>query len=226
MAGLPTNAPAKTDLINSTFVFKQGDDTKTGKLTLQKFVGDIESVDDPQAFLNEIADTQGTSEGDATRKQYATNNVIADGDSQKAAIEKFDVQVQTNINNIVTNQTNIAANLVLITNNTRTTFANEAIAASGEITKSDVLLDQIRRVSGDSAPQTSSTTPFGDCTNTVDGVTITLRGTDATNTVTIENNDIQFGCILNGNAELGIYAQIVLMYDAVLERWIEQQRNF
>lgn len=226
MAGLPTNAPAKTDLLNATYVFKEGDDTKTGKLTLQKNVGDPNAVDDPQQFLQDLADTQGTSENDASRKDYATNNFITNGDSQKTAIEKFDVQMKTNRDDIDSNDVDIANNVVNITNNTRTVFANESIIASGEIAKNDDLFNQVRRVSGDSAPQVCSNTPFGDCTNTVDGVKIILRGTDATNTVTITNNDVQFGCILNGDAELGIYAQIELMYDAVLERWIEQQRNF
>lgn len=110
MAGLPTNAPAQTQLVNETFVFKEGDDTKTGKLTLQKFAGDTEAVDDPQNFLNEIADTQGTSEGDVNRKVYATNNFIADADSQKECIEKFDVQMQTNRDDIDSNDIDIATN--------------------------------------------------------------------------------------------------------------------
>lgn len=110
MAGLPTNAPARTDLVNATFVFKEGDDTKTGKLSLQKSAIDTEKIDDPQQFINDIADTQGITENDANRKDYATNNFIANGDSQKAAIEKFDVQMKTNRDDIDSNDVDIAQN--------------------------------------------------------------------------------------------------------------------
>ncbi len=109
MAGLPLNAPAKTSLVNSTFVFKNEDDIKTGKLTLQKDSLDVDKIDDSQQFINDIADTQGITENDANRKDYATENIIADGDSQKVCIEKFDVQVKTNIDDIATNQSEIQA---------------------------------------------------------------------------------------------------------------------
>jgi hypothetical protein len=113
-----------------------------------------------------------------------------------------------------------------INNNTRLIVSNEAISASGTITKDDNILTQVRRVSGDSAAVTTSTTPFGSSASTSDGVVIILRGFDATNTVTIEHNDIQYGAILNGDATLGLYDQLELMYDSTAERWIEQKRNF
>ena len=109
MAGLPLNAPAKTSLLNSTYVFKNEDDIKTGKLTLQKNASDTEKIDDPQQFINDIADTQGITENDANRKDYATENFISDGDSQKTCIEKFDVQMKTNRDDIDTNQSEIQA---------------------------------------------------------------------------------------------------------------------
>ena len=90
----------------------------------------------------------------------------------------------------------------------------------------DKVFEQIRRVSGDGSPQTASSTPFGDSSATEDGITIVLRGTDSTNTITIENNDAQYGAILNGDATLQNYFEIELMYDAIAERWIEQRRNF
>lgn len=109
MAGLPLNAPAKTSLVNETFVFKNEDDVKTGKLTIQKDAADVTKIDNIQDFVNEIADTTGHTEDDPTRKDYASNNYIADGDNQKVCIEKFDVQMKANADNIQTNATDIQA---------------------------------------------------------------------------------------------------------------------
>lgn len=104
--------------------------------------------------------------------------------------------------------------------------ANQLLIASDTINKSDNKYKQVRRLSGSGAAITTATTPFGDSSNTLDGTVIILRGTDSTNTVTVENQDIQYGVILNGNATLQNYYEIELMYDAIAERWIEQRRNF
>lgn len=48
-------------------------------------------IDNTQRYINEIADSDGTvGEGDATRKAYSSNLVVADGDSRKVAIQKLD----------------------------------------------------------------------------------------------------------------------------------------
>ena len=73
---------------------------------------------------------------------------------------------------------------------------------------------------------TLSVTPFGIVdTLFTDGQTVTLIGTDDTNSVTIVNNDAAFGCVLNGNVELIKYAVVVLRYDATFQRFIEVTRN-
>lgn len=214
-------------MANSTFLDKTIDDIKSGKLTLRKSASDPTEIDDAQVFINEIGTIIGiTGESDPNANTYSSEVIIANGDNRKVAIGKLDAQVSTNQTNIATNTSNISTINSSVTNNTRTTYVNEAITASGSITKDDNILTQVRRVSGDGGAITVSTTPFGSSASTVDGVVIILRGTDATNTVTIENNDIQYGAILNGNATLGLYDQLELMYDSVVERWIEQKRNF
>ncbi|MGB0452609.1 MAG: hypothetical protein ACPGJV_02760 [Bacteriovoracaceae bacterium] len=76
------------------------------------------------------------------------------------------------------------------------------------------------------ASQTLSTTPFGsDDSSFLDGMLVTLIGTSDTNTTTIEHNDIDYGCILNGNITLSKFAIITLAYDLTFKRFIEVSRN-
>lgn len=171
-------------------------------------------------YINELADTIGQiGEGDPDRKNYANTNYISNGDAYKVSIENLDAQAAVNAGNITTNLNSIIAL-------TPTTYVNEAVADTSAITKVDNVYKQIRRVSGDAAPITVSTTPFGSSASTLDGLVIILRGTDNTNTVTITNNDIQYGAILNGDAVLSRFDELELMYDSIEERWIEQRRNF
>lgn len=210
-----------SSVANATFLDKTIDDLKKGVLGLYKVSpGEADAVTDVQVFLNEQADVSGIAgEGDATAKTYSSQEIIADGDDRKVAIGKLDAQVKINLD---TNN----AQAILITNNTRIVVANEAIVDTGTISKSDVIYNQVRRVSGDGAAVTTANAPFGDSSATVDGTIIVLRGTDSTNTITIPSQDIQYGCILNGDATLENYYEIELMYDAVAQRYIEQRRNF
>lgn len=101
--------------------------------------------------------------------------------------------------------------------------ANQAIAASGQITVQNVSLQHLK-VSGDSGAQSASTTPF---TGTLpDRAIIIVQGTDSTNTLTLSNNDAAGGCILNGDAVLAEYYILKLLYDADANRYIELERNF
>lgn len=102
--------------------------------------------------------------------------------------------------------------------------ATQAISASGTITL-DSSLDQILKVQGDGAPVTASSTPFG-TTPPSTGTVIVVSGADDTNTVTLEHNDSTNGCILNGDATLGAYDAITLVYNSASERYEELSRNF
>lgn len=100
MPKISFRAPLTSAGANAAFIFKDEDDVKTGQLTFRKFVGDPEEIADIQQSINEIFDTQGTGEGDPNRKIYSSTEFIANGDSQKTAIEKLDAQVKINEDNI------------------------------------------------------------------------------------------------------------------------------
>ena len=104
------------------------------------------------------------------------------------------------------------------------TVATETIAASGTITVPSASQNLVRVV-GDGAAVSASTTPFG-VTPPANGVVITVMGTDGTNTVTLTHNDAADGCVLNGNATLGAYDCITLIYLETEDRYVELTRNF
>lgn len=106
------------------------------------------------------------------------------------------------------------------------TQLTESISASGEVSSSTVQQFQYRRVQGDAAPVSASSTPFGSTGGWLDGTTIRLVGVDDTNTVTISNNDASKGCLLNGEAVLKRGYVLELQYDSVLDRFIEINRNW
>ena len=99
------------------------------------------------------------------------------------------------------------------------------IAAAGTIGASSESANQMLRVAGSGAAVTTAAEPFGTGTF-VDGATIKIVGTDSTNTVTIENQDVAKGAILNGDATLLQYYILTLVYDATQDRFIEVSRNF
>jgi len=104
--------------------------------------------------------------------------------------------------------------------------ATEAIGASGEISSS-ANIKQIRRVAGNAGAQTASNTPFGTTTtNFVDGMEITLIGTDNTNTLTINAVDTAWGVQSpTGTIVLGQYYAITYICDTTAQRFIEKSRN-
>jgi len=104
-------------------------------------------------------------------------------------------------------------------------FATETISAAGTISSTSSGI-QSRPVVGDGGAVTASGTPFGTSINWQNGTMIVLRGTDATNTVRIDHNDVTDGAILNGTATLGENDILSLVYDSNAERWIEVSRNF
>lgn len=103
--------------------------------------------------------------------------------------------------------------------------SNENIGVGGTVTISLTNGLQYRIITGNGAAVTASTTPFGSSAPTA-GVVIRLRGGSDTNTVTITNNNAAKGCIMNGNAILGLYDIIEFQYDSTADRWIEVSRNF
>lgn len=106
-----------------------------------------------------------------------------------------------------------------------TTTANENISASGTISSSTTVGQQYRRISGNGAAVTTSTTPFGAVGGWNDGLVIQLVGGSSTNTVTIPHNDAAKGAILAGNCTLAQYDVLTLQYDSTADRWIEVSRS-
>lgn len=76
-----------------------------------------------------------------------------------------------------------------------------------------------------SGPVTLSTTPFGS-TPPNDGTVIRLICTSSSNTVSLTNNDIANGAILNGNVTLYRFNMIEFQYMSSLARYVETGRNF
>jgi hypothetical protein len=106
-----------------------------------------------------------------------------------------------------------------------TTYSNENISASGSVTSSTSVQMQMRRITGNGAAVTTSTTPFGSGGGWTDGTIIRLIGQSLTNTVTVPHNDAAIGAILNGSAELAAYDSLDLQYDSTADRWIEVARS-
>ena len=96
---------------NADYLLKTEDDLITGILSLEQGTTLNSYISDLQGHLYTMADIIGiVGENDPNAKIYANTNYIADGDSRKVCIEKLDAQAKVNTDNI-------AANLVLITNN-------------------------------------------------------------------------------------------------------------
>jgi hypothetical protein len=104
-------------------------------------------------------------------------------------------------------------------------YALASYAASATITIADDM-NQLRRVQSTGGAITLSTTPFGTSpANFADGQIISLEGESSTNTVEVTHNDIQYGCLINGNFTLEKGSVISLRYNENLERFIEIYRN-
>jgi hypothetical protein len=80
---------------NNTFVDKTIDDTKTGKLALQKNVGDPTAISDLQVYINFLASVLGVNgEADPNANVYSSNNYINDGDDRKVVIGDIDAAIK------------------------------------------------------------------------------------------------------------------------------------
>jgi hypothetical protein len=82
---------------------------------------------------------------------------------------------------------------------------------------------KVRVQSGLTPVATLSTTPFG-TTAPLDGTEVVLVGISSTNIVAITVADIAKGFVGNGDVELYKGSTLTVIYDAVLDRWIEKAR--
>ena len=89
--------PVSASVTNAAYISRLTDSDTIAKVTLANL--DVESgatITNTQRLINEVADVQGnTGEGDATAKDYSSNNVVANGDDRKVAIGKLDATFDT-----------------------------------------------------------------------------------------------------------------------------------
>lgn len=83
--------PVKAQVVNDAFMSRKVDTSTIGKVQLAKPSGSGPIINDTQKFINQLASTLGTFEGDTSSLDYATNHVVVDGDPYKVAIERIDV---------------------------------------------------------------------------------------------------------------------------------------
>ena len=100
------------------------------------------------------------------------------------------------------------------------------ISNSDQVTLDEIVMTQYVRIQGAGSATTINSLPFGNTITPQDYSEIVLVGQDNTNTVTVEHNDVDYGCLLNGNATLQLGYMLVLIYDDNLKRYIEKSRNF
>lgn len=99
-----------------------------------------------------------------------------------------------------------------------------ALNNGSTITLSNTDTNQIILVQGNSGPITLNSLPLSG--TVADGTQIRIIGNHSDNTVELTSNDIAKGLILNGNAVLGKYNVITLIFNQALNRYIETSRNF
>lgn len=100
------------------------------------------------------------------------------------------------------------------------------ILDAGQISLDPIIETQYVRIQGAGSATTINSLPFGNTITPQDYSEIILVGQDDTNTVTIDHNNSDYGCLLNGNATLQLGYMLVLIYDDNLKRYIEKSRNF
>jgi hypothetical protein len=97
--------------------------------------------------------------------------------------------------------------------------------SSDQIVLPDLVGKLFFPVQGNSGSILLNSLPFS-YSNIIDGCTITLFGLDNTNNVSIIFNDSSGGCLLNGNATLGLGNSLTVQYIESIDRFIEVSRNF
>ena len=192
--------------------FNKGLASKTSSNTL---VG-IQTLDnagsnkivDLQKAINTIFEVVGMSELAQNNGDYENNNFVADGDSRKVAISKLDGAIKTLSDNVASIQSPIFTNLGIL-----------QFTSGGTVDLNGALGMMNAFVEGATASVTASTTPFGSDPNLRDNALIELIGNDDAKKVTIVYADIDGGCLLFGDQELGYGASLRLRWNATKKRF-------
>lgn len=229
---------------NTAFLSRLSNSDTVAKIDLLNT--DTTSLVDLQRIINEILSVQGHANqgaSDATVNDYATNNLVTNGDNRKQAIEALDASfdVSAGHSHDGANSRKILASNLDTTGSTDNQILRsdgaggsnweslnvvspvQTVSASGTFALADSE-SMTLKVVGDGGAVNASTTPFSGTPR--DGMLIRVEGRDNSDTVTLLNSDVAGGCILNGDATLGKWDTITLRYDSTDERYIEQNRNF
>jgi hypothetical protein len=191
-------------------------------------VGHIQSLRDNANQNSYTTEDRSITDSSGDSVLWGAMRQLRSGSTVKLDWSGTDVSLNTRkLTNVSTPTASTdAANKAYVDTNIKfTTSANENISSSGSISSSTTVGLQIRRITGNAAAVTTSSTPFGSGGGWVDGTVIRLIGQSNTNTVTIPNTDSAKGAILNGDCTLGQYDSLELQYDSTADRWIEISRS-
>jgi len=100
--------------------------------------------------------------------------------------------------------------------------STQDIGAAGQITF-NAAIQQILKVQGLAGPQTANIAPFA--APPANGTVVTLLGMSNVNVLKIPYSDTAEGCMLKGDAYLGLNDTLTLVYDSALQRYLELSRN-
>jgi hypothetical protein len=102
----------------------------------------------------------------------------------------------------------------------------QSVTAGGILLSDNISKMQIKNVTGTPGAVTASSTPFGSAPDIQDGTIFYIIGQSDSNPVTIEYNDSDDGCLLNGDAMLLRGYTLQLLWDATAKRFYDIGRNF
>jgi len=99
----------------------------------------------------------------------------------------------------------------------------QTILGAGEIVYTSTAFKNLIPMEGNGGAVTISDTPFGTAHGFTGGKEVILMGTSDTNTITINTTDVPSGIISNGKIVLTRFSQVILIYNAALDRFIRQE---
>lgn len=100
--------------------------------------------------------------------------------------------------------------------------ALQSIAANGQITQ-NTARQQLLKVEGNGAAQSANLAPFS--VPPLDGTIITLQGKSDARPLKISYSDTDEGCMIKGDAYLGLNDTLTLVYDLADRRYYDLSRN-
>ena len=151
------------------------------------------------------------------------NNTFLDKTVDDKTIKQLGLENPDSVNH---GEIIVSAQLQINKNSSSVTSSVVNIADTDQVTLDAIIGTQYVRVQGAGAPTTINSLPFGNSITPINYSEIVLVGQDDSNTVTITHNNVDYGCLLNGNATLQLGYMLVLIYDSNLNRYIEKSRNF